>query len=91
MKIAKRQAARRIRLVKWDEEIPDGKAYRKYYNPWDIHDATYWVDDPYDYSTKAAFHRFGMDGNYWAKIQEREDRQWKARYFKRNGKFWKRS
>lgn len=39
-------AARAIRRIHWSEDIPNGKAYRKFYNPWNISDWTFSVTHP---------------------------------------------
>lgn len=42
-KAAKRQASRAVRTA---GEVPDGKAYRRYYNPWDICDFRFYEKRP---------------------------------------------
>lgn len=47
---SKRKANRRVRI---SEDVPDGKAYRKYSNSWDICDyKSYWPNMPDKYKRK---------------------------------------
>ena len=73
---SKREANKRIRRLKGD--IPDGKWYRKIYNPWDICDWSfsktwqeYWKDElsdwkrRFDYSGAWSRSPNGYSAHYW--------------------------
>jgi len=47
---AKIQANRRLRHVPVGETIANGKSYRKYTNPWDISDFSFFADTPEEFA-----------------------------------------
>jgi len=54
------------RVVRRAADVPDGKAYRKYYNSWDICDWR-WIHDPYPryYWRDGERHSYGPDPLWW--------------------------
>lgn len=85
---AKSQAARTIRRIPIDEEIPDGKAYRKYYSPWYIHDCWTIIHHPSWWWEKylGRSHRLFSQEEYDKEIEE-----WNHRYFQRGVRVFKRT
>lgn len=68
-KFAKRQANKRVRR---NEDVPNGKQYRKYYNPWDI----------YDWITFCSFEEYKSWGWVFEEDKSEEEMyaEWKKRY-----------
>ena len=72
----KRQASHKIRR---SLDVPDGKAYRKYYNSWFIHDYTsYWTQED-------AIERYIKYQNLYGNqtLEEYINKVWKKYYFRK--------
>lgn len=99
VRLAKQLASRTVRRVPIEETIPDGKAYRKYFNPYDIHDRISYPHEPM--SDEQREHRYTIDPykHFWrqetrwatGEWYDHVARKWHRRHFKRHGKIWKRT
>lgn len=79
-KFFKRAANKTIRRVKADDEIVDGKAYKKYYSSWNIHDYISrwpWEEAKKDWERnlghfKTKYPTLKLFYRYWSKYYKRK-------------------